>query len=131
MPARQSSLQLLKQEQLTVSTSEVGITTTLFDNDEATNPQPINMIKAVMTHDSGGKIYHVERFQSARETGNNKGTIDAVATVSNSGANGEISQIKGDKWEIIGEESIKAWVAIKDSGSSNALIQVALYGNLD
>ena len=57
--------------------------------------------------------------------------LNAIAAVSNSGANGEIEQSVGDKWEVTGLDALKVWEAILDSGASDATINVALYGRAD
>ena len=114
---------LLAQEQLTVSTSEKTITGTKFDNG-ASPAQNLDVLYGIFSHLSGGKIYHAEKWLA-------RGDIAAVATVSNSGANGEIEQEVGDKWKVSGVDALKVWTAIIDSGGADALINVALYGRVN
>lgn len=104
-----SILTLLNSEQLTVSTTAVGITLTKFDDSEG---QPLNIVMAHFAYDSGGKIYH----------------SSDIADPSNSGGGGEFPQSDPDKWEIWGLEELKAWRAKKDSGASDAVLQINLYG---
>ena len=111
---------LLNQEQLTVSSSEKTITGTKFD-DGASPAQNLDILYGIFTHLSGGKIYHAEKWPE-------RGNIAAIAAVSDAGANGEIEQEAGSKWKISGVDALKVWTAILDSGASDALINVALYG---
>lgn len=131
------TLVLLAEEQLTVSSSAQTITSTLFDDSQTVGvdgvvAQTLNVYKAVMSHVSGGKIYHHEKWGSRtikRQDGKIK--IAALSSVSNTGANGELPQSLGDKWEIIGREALGVWEAIKASGTSDATVNVALYGKAD
>ncbi len=106
------ALQLLASEQLTVSTSAVGITSTLFDG--SVSGEQLNVLMAHFAYDSGGKIYHSSNIASG--------------SLSNAGGGGEHPQSNPDKWEIWGLEDLKDWLAIKDSGASDAVLQINLYG---
>ena len=95
------------EEQLTVSSSAVGITAAkLLDS----NSQPENIIRATFHHQSGGAIYH----------------SSVTADPSDTGANGEIQQEVGSRWAIKGREAIAAWRAKKANGVSDATVQITL-----
>jgi hypothetical protein len=125
-------LVLLVGEQLTISSSAVTVTTALFA-DSSTPSKALNVYKGIFTHLSGGKIYHHEKWgaRTISRGGGETVSIAAIAAVSNSGANGEIEQSVGDKWEVTGLDALKVWEAILDSGASDATINVALYGRAD
>lgn len=113
-------LVLLETESLTVSSSAVGITAARL-LDSATNAQPLNIIQAVMSHVSGGSIYHTE-VHGAR------GDITAISNPVAGGTAGELLQELGSVWVIKGRKSISVWKAIKATGESDATINIALYG---
>ena len=99
----------LAEEKLTVDGSATPITAaTLQDSDS----QPLAIEEAVFTHVSGGNIFH-SSLQSS---------------ISNAGANGENFEKLDNKWVIRGLEAIKDWEAIKESGASDATVNVTLYG---
>jgi hypothetical protein len=120
MATTQLPLELLASEQLTVSSSAVGITAAKLKATTG-DTQPLDIIKAFFHHDGGGKIYHAETWPA-------RGDVAAVSDPSNTGANGEIPQQPGDKWAVSGLEAVTEWKAIKNDGSSDATIAIQIYG---
>jgi len=102
-------LQPLAQEQLTINGTASGITATKFDN--SAGDGLLNIVEGIFTVVSGGNFYH-----------------SALATPSNSGANGEHFQKAGQVYVVRGLKELLAWLGIKASGASDATVQVTLYG---
>lgn len=105
--SRIAALRLLSSEELTVSTSAKAITAATYAG---------NAVKAYFEHISGGKVWHTDnRINSS---------------ISNAGANGEISENIGTKWSISGTENIEHWRSIRDTGaSSDGVVNVNVYGS--
>ena len=98
-------------EQITISSSELGITAALLLDSDS---QPLNVLMGTFEILSGGFVYHSENADGL--------------TLSNSGANGEHKELIGSKWEIWGREDLDTWAAIKGSGESDAILNINLYG---
>lgn len=101
------ALKHLFEEDITVSTTAIGITSTdLVDSSGNT----LNVVKAIFQHKSGGKI-----FESAKST--------PVA----GGSDLKHRQI-GDEWEVIGFDDLKNYLMIIGTGESDATINVQGFG---
>ena len=105
--SRIAPLRLLASEKLTISTASKAITAATYTG---------NAIKAHFEHVSGDKIWHTDnRINSS---------------ISNAGANGEISELAGAKWSVSGKENIENWRSIRDTGaSSDGIVNVNVYGS--
>jgi len=93
-------------ETITVDTA-IGITASLLE----TTGAPLNRFVADFQHRSGGKIFGL-----------------ASAAPDAAGGNGEKEYVVGSEWKVTGYEDIKNFKMIKQTGESNATVDVQLYG---
>ncbi len=105
------ALEALAKENITVSSSALGITTSLFDD---ASGQPLNILRGVFSWISGGDLYH-------ESTG-----TDPLAD----GSDGSHPEFSSQKFKFIinGLADLKRWKAIKFSGGSDVEIAIALEG---
>ena len=104
------ALKELARENLTVSTSAVGVTSTLL---EESTGVPHDIIRMVVAHISGGNFYH-----------------SRVGDPADDGSDGAIPEFSAlsPKFIINGIADIKSWKAIKASGASDAELAISLEG---
>lgn len=105
------ALEALAKENITVSSSALGITTTLFDDSAG---QPLNVLRGVFSWISGGDLYH-----------ESSGT-DPLAD----GSDGATPEFSSQKFKFIinGLEDLKRWKAIRFSGGSDVELAIVLEG---
>lgn len=105
------ALESLAKENITVSGTALGITTTLFDDSDG---QPLNVLRGVFSWISGGDLYH-----------ESSGT-DPLAD----GSDGAIPEFSSQKFKFMvnGREDLKRWKAIKFSGGSDVELAIVLEG---
>ena len=105
------ALRALVKENITVSSTAIGITTTLFDGVEG---KPLNVIRGIFSYISGGDLYH-------------ESTGTAPLDDATDGAIPEFSSQKF-KFIINGLNDLKNWKAIRFNGGLDVEIAVVLEG---
>jgi len=101
------ALRQLSEEQITVSTSSIGITSTLLTNAAGAD---LGILMVTMQHRSGGKIQ-----------------VNANTAPAADGSVGDEKTI-GDEWKISGWDDINNFRMIKQTSESDATINVMLFG---
>tara|TARA_Y100000034_G_scaffold88013_1_gene105583 strand:+ start:268 stop:600 length:333 start_codon:yes stop_codon:yes gene_type:complete len=101
------ALRQISEEQIIVSTASIGITSTLLVD---ANGNTVGIIHADFQHRSGGIIQ-----------------INAQTAPAADGSVG-IERTIGDEWRVIGFEDLKNFRMIKQTGESDAVVNVTLFG---
>ena len=105
------ALEQLAKESITVSSTAIGITTTLFDDSDS---QPLNVIRGVFSWISGGDLYHESSGTDPLDDGSD-------------GATPEFSSQKF-KFIINGRADLKRFKAIRFSGGADVELSISLEG---
>lgn len=101
------ALRQISEEQITVSTVSIGITSGLLVDSTG---NPLDIILATFQHRSGGKIQ--ENAQTAPTA---DGSVGDERTI-------------GDEWKVTGHDDLANERMIKQTSESDAVVNVRLYG---